>query len=189
MLQLGCFNQISFEKRTYVTGTLRKDRKGNQKEVTAGKPKMFVNGKDKCDVLTISNTHTPQIITITNHLGKEKQKVNIVRDCNDSISGIDCSDQMLSYHSGLRKTLRWYKKAGVQILEIFIANVFCLYWKFSLLKELCHLVEFHKVIIKNLIGERKKKADGVKTTPDGVKKEKPTRRCWQCWKKEIRKES
>ena len=113
--------------------------------------------KDKCDVLAISNTHTPQIITITNHLGKEKQKVNIVRDCNDSISGIDCSDQILSYHSGLRKTLRWYKKAGVQILEIFIANVFCLYWKFSLLKQLCHLVEFHKVIIKNLIGERKKK--------------------------------
>ena len=139
--------------------------------------------KDKCGVLAISNTHTPQIITITNHLGKEKQKVNIVRDCNDSISGIDCSDQILSYHSGLRKTLRWYKKAGVQILEIFIANVFCLYWKFSLLKEFCHLVEFHKVIIKNLIGERKKKADGVKTTPDGVKKEKPTRCCWQCWKK------
>ena len=44
----------------------------------------------------------------------------MVKDYNSSMSGIDRSDQMLSYHSSLRKTLRWYKKAGVHILECFL---------------------------------------------------------------------
>ena len=132
-----------------------------------------------------------------NCLGKEKEKPNIVRDYNDSMSGIDRSDQMLSYHWGLRKTLRWYKKAGVHILEIFITNAFYLYRKFSSKNEISHLGEFREIIIKNLIGERKKKQaltpvanfHYLITIPDGEKKKKPTRPCKQCWKQEIRKES
>ena len=49
------------------------------------------------------------------------------RDYNDSISGIDGSDQVLPYHSKVRKTLMWYKKAVVHILEIFVTNAFYLY--------------------------------------------------------------
>ena len=62
--------------------------------------------KDKSDVLTISNAHTPQIATVTNRLGIENQKPNIVRDDNHSTSGIVRSDQILYFHSGLRKSLR-----------------------------------------------------------------------------------
>ena len=126
------------KKGTYVTGTLKKDRKGNPKEVIAGKPRkgemvwrakedvVICKWKDKHYVLTILNAHTPQIVTVTKRLGKEKENSSIVRECNDSMSGIDHSDQMLSYPSGLRKTLRWYKTAGVYILEIFITNAFYL---------------------------------------------------------------
>ena len=194
---------------TYLTGTLRKDRKGNPKAVTAAKLKKgemiwrikddvsVCKWKDKRDVLTISNAHSPTLIKVTNRLGKEKEKPNIVRDYNDSMSGIDRSDQMLSYHSGLRKTLRWYKKAGAHILEIFITNAFHLYRKFSSNNEISHLGEFREIIIKNLIGERKKKQALIPvanfhyliTISDGEKKKKPTRRCEQCWKQEIRKES
>ena len=63
--------------------------------------------KDKRDVLAISNALTPQFVTVPNRLGEEKQKPSIVRVYNSSMSGIDYSDQMLSYHSGLRKTSRW----------------------------------------------------------------------------------
>ena len=187
---------------TYLTGTLRKDRKGNSKAVTAGKLKKgemiwrikddisVCKWKDKRDVLTISNAHSPTLIKVTNRLGKEKEKPNIVRDYNDR------SDQTLSYHSGLRKALRWYKKAGVHIHKIFITNAFYLYRKFSSNNEICHLGEFREIIIKNLIGERKKKQaltpvanfHYLITIPDGEKKKKPTRRK-QCWKQEIRKES
>ena len=63
--------------------------------------------KDKRDVLVISNAHIPKMTTVTNRRDNEKQKLNMVKDYNNSMFGIDRSDQMLSYHSGLRKTLRW----------------------------------------------------------------------------------
>ena len=193
----------------YLTGTLRKDRKGNPKAVTAAKLKKgemiwrikddvsVYKWKDKRDVLTISNTHSPTLIKVANRLGKEKEKPNIVRGYNDFMSGIDRSDQMLSYHLELRKTLRRYKKAGVHILEIFITNAFYLYRKFSSNNEISHLGEFREIIIKNLIGERKKKQaltpvanfHYLITISDGEKKKKPTRRCKQCWKQELKKES
>ena len=206
---LVALTEFLSKQGTYHTGTLRKDRKGNPKAVTAAKLKKgemiwrikddvsVCKLKDKGDVLTISNAHSPTLIKVTNRLGKEKEKPNIVRDYNDSMSGIDRSDQMLSYHSGLRKTLWWYKKAGVHILEIFITNAFYLYRKFSSNNEISHLGEFREIIIKNLIGEQKKKQaltpvanfHYLITIPDGEKKKKPTRHCKQCWKQEIRKES
>ena len=49
--------------------------------------------------------------TVTNRRGNKKQKPDIVKNYNNSMAGTDPSDQMLSYHSGLRKTLRLDKKA------------------------------------------------------------------------------
>ena len=62
---------------------------------------LFVNGKTNVMFLRFRmHTHTPQIVTANNRLGKEKQKRNIVRDYNDSMPGIDRCDQMLSNNSG-----------------------------------------------------------------------------------------
>lgn len=196
-------------KGTYITGTLRKDRKGNPKRVISTKLKKgqmvwrskgdvsVSKWKDKRDVLMISNSHVPKMISATNRKGKEKQKPNMVKDYNDSMSGIDRSDQILSYHSGLRKTLRWYKKAGVHIMEMFLTNSFYLYQKYSSNKEFSHLVQFKENIVKCLIGERRKKKflepsanfHYLVPIPEGEKKKNPTRRCKQCWKNKTRKES
>ena len=105
--------------------------------------------KDKREVLTISNAHNPEMVKVSNRRGKEKMKPNIVRDHNNSMSGIDWSDQMLSYHSGLRKTLIWYKKAGVHILEMFLTNALYLYRKFSPNKEITHVVISVKLSSRN----------------------------------------
>ena len=95
---------------TYITGTLRKDRKRNPKKVIGEKVKKGVmiwrskndiivcKWKDKREVLTISNAHNPETVKVSNRHGKEKMKPNIVRDYNNSMSGIDRSDEMLSYH-------------------------------------------------------------------------------------------
>jgi len=173
------YNSVSltefiFSKGTYLTGTLRKDRKRNPKKVISTKLKKgemiwrskgdlsVTKWKDKRDVLMISNAHAPKMMPVTNRRGEEKQKPNMVKDYNDSMSGIDRSDQMLSYHSGLRKTLRWYKKAGVHIIdEMFLTNSFYPYRKFSAHTEFSHLVEFKENIIKSLI--RKKEEDLPRT--------------------------
>ena len=153
--------------------------------------------KDKREVLTMSNAHNPEMVKVSNRRGKEKMKPNIVRDYNNSMSGIDRSDQMLSYHSGLRKTLRWYRKAGVHILEIFLTNAFYLYRKFFPNKEINHLIDFREAIIKKLIGKRKKDTTPVSMAnfhypaaiPENQQKKKPPRRCRHCMTNNIRRES
>ena len=194
---------------TYITGTLRVDRKCNPKKVIKEKVQKgdmiwrsknditVCKWKDKREVLTISNAHNPEMVKVSNRRGKEKMKPNIVRDYNNSMSGIDRSDQMLFYHSALRKTLRWYKKAGVHILEIFLTNAFYLYRKFSPNKEINHLIDFREAIIKKLIGKRKKDSTPVSMAnfhypaaiPENQQKKKPTRRCRHYMTNNIRRES
>ena len=107
------------KQKTYITGTLRKDRKRNPKVVKSKKLKKgemilwrtlndikVCKWKDKREVLTISIAHQVETVSVSNRRGKEKMKPNIVKDYNEAMSGIDRSDQMLSYNSALRKTLR-----------------------------------------------------------------------------------
>ena len=193
---------------TYTTGTLRKDRKRNPKKVIGEKVKKGVmiwrskNGiivckrKDKREVLITSHAHNPEMVKVSNRRGKGNMKPNIVRDYNNSMSCIDRGDQMISYHSGLRKTLRSYKKAGVHILEIFLTNAFYLYRKFSPNKEIAHLIDFVEVIIKKVIGKRKKEPTSISMAnfqylaaiPENQQKKKPTRRCRHCATNKIRRE-
>ena len=43
------------------------------------------------------------------------------------MSGVDRSDQMLSYYSALRKTIRWPKNLALHIFEMMIHNAYLLY--------------------------------------------------------------
>ena len=107
-------------KSTNICGTLRKSRKYLPKNVMKAKLKkgeytwqsldstVVCKWKDKREVLTISNLHpTVELIGVKNRRGNIKMKPNTVKDYNADMSGIDRADQMLSYHSALRKTLRW----------------------------------------------------------------------------------
>ena len=127
------------KQKTYITGTLRRDRKRNPESVISKKLKegemiwrclndiTVCKWKDKREVLTISNAHQAEMVSVSNRRGKEKMKPNIVKDYNEAMSGIERSRQMLSHNSALRKTLRWYKKVGVHMFEIFLTNAFYLY--------------------------------------------------------------
>ena len=53
------------------------------------------------------------MFSVSNRLGDQKQKPSSFCDYNYGMSVIDHTDQMLSYISALRKTLRWYKKVGI----------------------------------------------------------------------------
>ena len=98
------------KQKTYITGTLRRDRKRNPESVISKKLKegemvwrslndiTVCKWKDKREVLTISNAHQAEMVSVSNQIGKEKMKPNIVKDYNEAMSGIDRSDQMLSYN-------------------------------------------------------------------------------------------
>ena len=96
------------KQKTYTTGTLRRDRKRNPESVISKKLKegemvwpslndiTVCKWKDKREVLTISNAHQAEMVSVSNRSGKEKMKPNIVKDYNEAMSEIDRSDQMLS---------------------------------------------------------------------------------------------
>ena len=48
--------------------------------------------RDKGDVSMISNAHIPKITTVTNRRGNQKQKPNMVKNYDNSMSSIDRSD-------------------------------------------------------------------------------------------------
>ena len=85
--------------------------------------------RDKRDLRMITNAVVPEIVESINRPGNSKQKPNAFHVYNQNMSGIDRSDQMLSYNSGLRKTASWYKKVEIHIFEFFLANTFYLHMK------------------------------------------------------------
>ena len=195
--------------KTYITGTLRADRKHLPNQVTKKKLKKgemvsnswedisVIKWKDKRDVSMITNAFVPEFVESTNRHGKSKQKPNAVHVYNQNMSGIDRSDQMLSYHSGLRKTIRWYKKVGIHMFEIFMANSFYLYIKNTNKPKFNGMKDFKESIIRYLVGPPKP----TKFTkpqanfhylcpiPATEKKKTPTRVCKHCSIKGRRRES
>ena len=107
------------KRKTGMCGTLRSNRKHIPKRVSEAKLKKgscvfqstnhttVCKWKDKRDVLSISNMHQCTMEEVQNRLGQSKMKPNIIADYNAHMSGIDRNDQMLSYHSSLRKSTRW----------------------------------------------------------------------------------
>ena len=65
-----------------------------------------IKWKDKRDVLMITNDFLRELVESANRHGNSKQKPNAIHVYNQNMYDIDRSDQMLSYHSGLRKTVR-----------------------------------------------------------------------------------
>lgn len=127
-------------KGTYCTGTLRTNRKGNPKEITAKKLKVgecigkytnegicVMKWRDRREVLAISSEHSNELVEVTNRRGEQKMKPEAISMYNKYMSGIDRQDQMLSYYPCERKTLRWYKKIGIHYFQLFLLNSYYIY--------------------------------------------------------------
>ena len=186
------------ENQTYISGTLRKDRVDNPKSVTNSKLKKgqwiyacdnevtVTKWKDKREVLVISNAHVPEMIQAPNRNGKMKIKPNIVRDYNDGMSGVDRSDQMMSYNSAMKKSLRWNKKVGTHLLEMMVHNSHYLFKKGTNTK--MTITTFKEHSVRWLLGEMTT-ANNLQPVanfhylhpiPSTGKKDKPTRKCICC---------
>ena len=81
--------------------------------------------KDKKDVYTIRNAHTPE------RKQTAIRNVKVVIDYNAHMSGIDRSDQMFLYHSSLRKTVKRYKTVGIHVQNNPLINGHYMYLKYS----------------------------------------------------------
>lgn len=123
---------LLYKQKTHTTGTLRSNRKKNPISVVrktlkikkgdhcfAKKGPIYVSRwKDKREVFSITTGHRPEMITTANRFNQQNIKPKHIVEYNNNMSGIDRSDQMVSYYSSPRKTIRWYKKVIFHLLDI-----------------------------------------------------------------------
>jgi hypothetical protein len=113
--------------------------------------------KDNRDVLCITTGYHPEMVEVRNRFGQPKMKPSEVAQHNNYMSGVDRVDQMISYYSCPRKTIRWPKKILFHLLDVTINNGFYIY------KEItgnCSLLEFRENIIRELLNLSEEKMDG-----------------------------
>lgn len=125
--------------------------------------------------------------------GIEKSKPECVLDYNKYMCGIDRADQMLSYYSIPRKTIRWYRKVFFHLIDICLWNSFYTYRTKNNLANLKFL-EFREDVIRTILGaSQKEKIDKEKNIPtdfhylepvssENRKEKSPMVRCRQCSK-------
>ncbi|KAF0725559.1 piggyBac transposable element-derived protein 4-like [Aphis craccivora] len=157
-------SNIFYKKKTHTTGTLRSNRKKNPKSITtktlklkfgqhvfAKKGPIYVSRwRDKREVLSITTGHKPEMVSVKNKYGQQKMKPKHIVEYNLNMSGIDRSDQMISYYSSPRKTIRWYKKVIFHFLDISVWDAYYLYKK-SLSTSNYRFIDFREAIIQKLI--------------------------------------
>ncbi|KAJ8936302.1 hypothetical protein NQ314_012418 [Rhamnusium bicolor] len=170
------------QRKTHTTGTLRSHRRGNPKNVTSKKlnkgdhiwlrqRKVYVSKwKDKRDVLCITTKYHPKIIEVRNSYGEIQQKPREISEYNLNMSGVERADQLTSYYSSSRKSVRWYKKIVIHLLDITVINSFLLFreiHKNTKIKNI-KLLEFRESLIRSLLDISPDMKDGRQLVRKGA---------------------
>lgn len=193
------------DKQTHLVGTIRKNRRGLPKKVISTKLKRghyyaeesqdgitVLKWKDKRDVLVLSTKHSVGFVEITKR-GNVVRKPTIVLDYNKAKGGVDLADQMASYSTPLRKSIRWYKKIAFDmLLNIAVINSHVLYQ--SVNKKKIKITDFRISLLKHFCtsqqaGEsapaRPKRQKHVLEKLDGPSR-KSRRNCGECYKMNVK---
>ncbi|KAJ8931030.1 hypothetical protein NQ314_016108 [Rhamnusium bicolor] len=116
------------EKSTYLVGTLRRNRKYTPENIVNAKIKKgellglqtkdrisVMKWRDKRDVLILSTLHTDTQNEVRHHQSQKKKPSAIIA-YNSAKSFIDVSNQMSSYSSAIRRSIKWYRKVAVEVI-------------------------------------------------------------------------
>lgn len=150
-------------ENTHVVGTLRANRRGNPRDVISKKLKkgelftqqsnsniVVMKWRDKRDIYLITTKHTDETIEIRRRTGDIIKKPLAVEDYNVGKSFIDRSDQMSSYSSPLKRSIKWYRKVAFDILlSTTVVNALSLYK--SVTMNNITITRFKEEIIKPLL--------------------------------------
>lgn len=150
------------EKNTYVTGTLRSNRVGNpaivkNTPISLGesciahnnKKVIVTKWKDKREILFVSTEHKSNYEgTTSRRVRTVKYKPAVQPRYNKYMRAIDKHDQLLSYYCCEHKTLRWYKKVIIHMIQICLVNGFLLYNKKN---SILSLYDYRKRVIETLL--------------------------------------
>jgi len=164
---------------------------------------LCIKFKDKRDVFMLSNMHTEET-SRQRVCGRHEVFVDrpvAICDYDRLMGGVDKVDQLIAPYDATRKTVKWYKKLAVHLLQVAMVNAFILYKKSH---SRARFLRFQKDVISSLVFKvaqpdttkseemaRLTERHFLSHTPEtakGLKKNYLTRRCRVCHKKGMRKE-
>lgn len=166
---------------THLLGTLRKNRRGNPKQVVSQKLKRgevivrenekgvtVLKWKDKRDVLMLSTKHSGEMTTVQKRCSSY-EKPKMIAEYNLGKSSVDLSDQMAAYSSPLRKTIKWYKKLAIDLLlNTCVVNSLVLFKQVT--RKKCSIPDFRMKLAMHLV---KCYDDEVGTSSSNCEQRKP----------------
>ena len=205
-------------KQTRICGTIRKNRKGLPKRIINKKVSkgefvhrstndgiLFVKLEDTKTVHFLSNIHSAEVIATgkRDRQGHLIKKLGLVHQYNRHMGGVDRNDEMMSFYTAARKTLKWYKKLATHVIEEGLLNAYILYKKNGGKK--LH-TDFLVLALEGMLEDGKRGLESARTAapatpnrtslghqpaliPPTEHKAKPQKRCRVCWSKGTRKES
>lgn len=124
------------DKRTFCTGTLRKNRAGNPKNIDMKLQKgecIILHNEQNLtlckwhsnrEVIVVSSEHNADMVPVQNPRRPELRtlKPNAIFKYTKYMRNVDKIDQLLSYYNSEHKTLKWYKKVIIHIIQICVIN-------------------------------------------------------------------
>ncbi|XP_046969102.1 piggyBac transposable element-derived protein 4-like [Vanessa cardui] len=189
------------DNETHLVGTLRKNRKHLPKSVVQKKLKKgeyiakesedgitVMKWRDKREVLVLSTKHSVRFHNVTKR-GRIISKPQIIIDYNKGKGAVDLSDQMTSYCTPLRKSIKWYKKIAIDLLlNTSVVNALILY-KTVTNDKMIQIVDFRRKLLSGLCQKneealKRKMPQRLKHTlvkREGISR-KSRRTCQQCYK-------
>lgn len=204
----GLASQL-LRKHTYCTGTLRQDRKHMPADLKGMKLKkgekveryaegvMVGKWRDKRVVTYISTEFENTMAMSSNRQGEVRKTPLPIIQYNANMKGVDHNDQLLAYYPCDHKSLRWYKKVFIHILQMIVTNAYRLY-SFSNPDNKTSLYDFRLSIIQELVPNQEQSTTPKRLRPEDHVISRMTktdggksrgRRCSVCSKEGKRKES
>ena len=130
------------KKQTNIYGTISNRRKDLPQRFSKGKLQkgeiqafergkvMALKWKDKKPVYLLSTVHDVTTKMVTQKCGKEVIKPKVVCDYNDTMGGVDRSDQEISYYPSTRNQQhKYYKKIFRHFIDKAVWNSYIIYSK------------------------------------------------------------
>ena len=150
-----------------MTGTLRKNHKGNSKAVvnaTLKKDESVYrrNGPVLClkwcekkrSVTMMSTVHSAVYVEVKKRYSDEKvMKSLVVYDYTQRMEGVDKNDQFNTYYNPPRRTLKWTTKLSLHFSSLCMTNTYILYTNYGPRGNKLDHEEFILTIARTLIQE------------------------------------
>lgn len=208
---------------TNACGTVRTNRVGLPKDIDARAlergemevrqlpPLTYIIWKDKRDVTALSNCHSKVHMIDSGKTDYQTKmtlfKPDLIHDYNMNMGGVDLVDQVTQAYPSMRKTIKWYKKLFLHMLDITLYNSLVIWRNLNPHKRMTYL-DFRLAVARKLVeehhiqrpihtGGRKSKKPAVlrlkekhfaSRIPPTGKKKYASRRCVVCKNKGLRKE-